>query len=73
MENSNLTFDKFSDVYLVFENGKLLLEKSNIELLPTGVELKSINDYDGLKSDTLKSEKNGLINFNISNFLMVII
>ena len=67
-KNSNLTFDKFSDVYLVFENGKLLLEKSNIELLPTGVELKSINDYDGLKLDTLKSEKNGLINFNISNF-----
>ena len=67
-KNSNLTFDKFSEVYLVFENGKLLLEKSNIELLPSGVELKSINDYDGLKSDTLKSEKNGLINLNISNF-----
>ena len=67
-KESNISYEPFDDIYMIFENGKLSIEKSNLDSLPNGLILKSINDYKELKLDSLKSEKNGIINLNTANF-----
>ena len=67
-KESNISYEPFDNIYMIFENGKLSLEKSNLDSLPDGLTLKSINDFKELKLDSLKSEKNGIINLNTANF-----
>ncbi|MEC7908096.1 MAG: hypothetical protein VYB95_02080 [Verrucomicrobiota bacterium] len=54
-KESNISYEPFDNIYMIFENGKLSLEKSNLDSLPDGLTLKSINDFKELKLDSLKS------------------
>jgi len=67
-KNSDISFEPFDEIYIVFENGKLSLDKSNLDTLPIGLTLKSIKDYKELSLNSLQSEVNGIINLNIANF-----
>ena len=70
-KESNISYEPFDNIYMIFENGKLSLEKSNLDSLPDGLTLKSINDFKELKIDSLKSEKNGIINLNTAKKIII--
>ena len=67
--NSNLVFKPLSDVFIIFENGKISKEKSNLNNLPKGVILTSINNQESVNFGSLISPDSSFALYNTANFL----
>ncbi len=65
---SDLEFQPLGSYCLVFENGKLSSEKSNIEGLPEGVKVGSIMDHIEPRLGTLADAQSAFVAANTANF-----
>ena len=67
-KKSDLEFHSLGEVYVVFENGKLSAEKSNLDGLPDGVTVGSILDHIDPRLGTLVDVQSAFVAANTAGF-----
>ncbi len=65
---AKVDFEALSEIVVVFENGKLSSEKSNLEALPEGVYIGSIMDRVDERLGTLADEQSAFVSANTAYF-----
>lgn len=67
-KSSELPINPISEIFVVFENGKLSLEKSNIDNLPKGLVINSILENSYKNIGKLTDNDSGLVLYNTAYF-----
>ena len=66
--DSKLSYEPLSDLFMVFENGKLSKEKSSFSNLPNGIKIHSILDSQEKRIGSLADSESGFVLHNTVNF-----
>ena len=65
---ASISFDPFSDLVVVFENGKWSKEASSLDGLPAGLRVRSIMDSADVRLGTLADSDSGFVLSNTAQF-----
>ena len=65
---ASVSFDPFSDLVVVFENGKWSKEASSLDGLPAGLRVRSIMDSADVRLGTLADSDSGFVLSNTAQF-----
>ena len=66
--DSKLPYEPLSDLFIVFENGRISNEKSSFGSLPNGIKIHSIHDSQDERIGSLADSESGFVLHNTANF-----
>ena len=66
--DSKLPYEPLSDLFIVFENGRISNEKSSFGRLPYGIKIHSIHDSQDERIGSLADSESGFVLNNTANF-----
>ena len=69
--DSKLPYEPLSDLFIVFENGRISNEKSSFGSLPNGIKIHSIHDSQDERIGSLADSESGFVLYNTAKLELV--